>query len=115
MSPEMIGLAMVGAMLAGILKHGVMLERTAETLTDGLRSLLLEGQGYATKLFEFVPTEHTPKNNMLVATKKIGGIDRSLAAAQIDQLKSSFGIGEQRLEKLLSDNEEKKTLTPLLV
>lgn len=103
------------AMLAGILKHGVMLERTAETLTDGLRSLLLEGQGYATKLFEFVPTEHTPKNNMLVATKKIGGIDRSLAAAQIDQLKSSFGIGEQRLEKLLSDNEEKKTLTPLLV
>jgi len=103
------------AMLAGILKHGVMLERTAETLTDGLRSLLLEGQGYATKLFEFVPTEHTPKNNMLVATKKNGGIDRSRAAAQIDQLKSSFGIGEQRLEKLLSDNEEKNTLTPLLV
>ena len=91
------------AMLAGILKHGVMLERTAETLTDGLRSLLLEGQGYATKLFEFVPTEHTPKNNMLVAIKKHGAADRSPAARQIAELKSSFGIREQRLEKLLAE------------
>jgi len=89
-------------MLAGILKHGIMLERTAETLTDGLRALLLESRGYSTKLFEFVPTEHTPKNNMLVATKKKGGTETSTAARQIDQLRTSFGIREQRLEKLLS-------------
>ena len=94
------------AVLAGILKHGVMLERTAETLTDGIRSLLLEGQGYATKLFEFVPTEHTPKNNMLVATKKNGGTDQSRAARQITELKASFGIREQRLEKLLSEIDQ---------
>ena len=42
-------------MFRNILKHGVMLERTAETITDGLRSLLLERSGYATKLFESVP------------------------------------------------------------
>ena len=59
-------------MFRDILKHGTMLERTAETITDGLRSLLLERSGYATKLFEFVPVEHTPKNNMLVGTRLKG-------------------------------------------
>ncbi len=56
-------------MFSGILRHGVMMERTAETITDGLRSLLLEKSGYSTKLFEFIATEHTPKNNMLVGTR----------------------------------------------
>ncbi|MCA1590202.1 MAG: SAM-dependent methyltransferase [Acidobacteria bacterium] len=50
--------------LAGVLKHGTMLERTAEIVTDGMRSLLLEKNGYRTHLFDFVPTQHTPKNNM---------------------------------------------------
>ena len=56
-------------MLRNIFKHPVMLNRVAETLTDGLRSLLLEREGYSTKLFEFVAVEHTPKNNMLVGTR----------------------------------------------
>src|SRR5262249_28255295 len=43
--------------LRDVLKHGVMLERTAEFVTDALRSLLLERSGYSTKLFEFVPVE----------------------------------------------------------
>ena len=47
-----------------------MLEREAESVTDGLRSLLLEKSGYSTKLFEFISTEHTPKNNMIVGTKQ---------------------------------------------
>ncbi|MEO6588450.1 MAG: SAM-dependent methyltransferase, partial [Pyrinomonadaceae bacterium] len=57
-------------MFQNILKHGIMLEREAELITDGLRALLLEKSGYATKLFEFVATEHTPKNNMIVGTKQ---------------------------------------------
>lgn len=92
-------------MLAGILRHGVMLERTAETITDGLRSLLLESKGYSTKLFEFVPTEHTPKNNMLAATRHANPVYRDSAERQIREIKSSFGISEQRLEKLLANNE----------
>lgn len=84
---------------SGILKHGIMLERTAETITDGLRSLLLERSGYATKLFEFVATEHTPKNNMIVGTrtaKTQENIDE-----QIRSIKEFYGIKEQRLEQLL--------------
>ena len=89
-------------MLQDVLKHGVMLERTAETVTDGLRSLLLERSGYTTKLFEFVPVEHTPKNNMLVAIKRNSRPRTSEIDAQIGSLKAFYGIKSQRLERLLS-------------
>lgn len=88
-------------MFKDILKHGVMLERTAETLTDGLRSLLLEREGYSTKLFEFIGVEHTPKNNMLVGSKSQAS-DRSEAAEdQIRSIMSEFGISHQKLRTLL--------------
>ena len=83
------------ALLAGILKHPVMLERTAETITDGLRSLLLEREGYRTKMFEFVPTEHTPKNNMLVAVRT--RTQDPSKTAEINSLTEAFGIDHQRL------------------
>jgi len=89
------------AMLRDILKHGVMLERTAETLTDGIRSLLMEREGYATKLFEFVATEHTPKNNMLVGTRLARRADTSRFAAEIDEIKAAYGLEHQHLEELL--------------
>jgi SAM-dependent methyltransferase len=87
--------------MSGILRHGIMLERTAETLTDGLRALLLERSGYAAKLFEFIATEHTPKNNMLVGTKTPNAAGIDTAATQIEALKKFYGIKEQRLESLL--------------
>ncbi|MFL6467346.1 MAG: class I SAM-dependent methyltransferase [Pyrinomonadaceae bacterium] len=89
-------------LLAGILKHPVMLERTAETITDGIRSLLLESKGYKTKMFEFVATEHTPKNNLLVATRisspKGSAEDKRVEIAAITD---EFGIEHQRLADLL--------------
>lgn len=89
-------------MFKGILRHGVMLERTAETITDGLRSLLLEKSGYSTKLFEFIATEHTPKNNMLVGTKLEKESDSESVSKQIIEIKEFYGIKEQRLENLLN-------------
>jgi hypothetical protein len=89
-------------LLSGILKHPVMLERTAETVTDGLRSLLLEREGYRTKMFEFVPTEHTPKNNMLVAVRT--GKTDPAKTAEIDSLVQAFGIEHQRLLDRLSES-----------
>jgi SAM-dependent methyltransferase len=90
-------------MFSGILRHGIMLERTAETITDGLRSLLLEKSGYSTKLFEFIATEHTPKNNMLVGTKLENKEDVSKFERQIAEIKSFYGIKEQRLESLIEN------------
>lgn len=89
-------------MFSGILRHGVMLERTAETITDGLRSLLLEKSGYSTKLFEFIATEHTPKNNMLVGTRIEKKGKTQKFESQIAEIKEFYGIKEQRLESLLN-------------
>jgi SAM-dependent methyltransferase len=88
-------------MFRDILKHGVMLERCAEILTDGIRSLLLERSGYATKIFEFVSTEHTPKNNLLVASKLANRSGSREFDRQIAGLEALYGIREQRLEQLL--------------
>lgn len=89
-------------MLKNILKHGIMLEREAESITDGLRALLLEKSGYQTKLFEFVSTEHTPKNNMIVGTKQNKPPDAEKFDAEVRAIKDFYGISEQRLEALLN-------------
>ena len=91
--------------LKGILRHGTLLERTAETLTDGIRAMLLEEHGYRTKVFEFISPEHTPKNNMISATRD-PNIDsmRGEIRKQINDIFESFGIRRQRLNALLNAN-----------
>jgi SAM-dependent methyltransferase len=93
------------AMLQGVLRHGILRERMAELLTDGLRALLLEAHGYSTKVFEFIATEHTQKNIMLVGERRAGS-SASCADAerQIVALKEFFGIRALRLEELLHMN-----------
>ena len=95
-------------MFRDILKHGVMLERVAETVTDGLRSLLLERSGYSTKLFEFVSIEHTPKNNMLVGTRLTDPVTPDVFDRQIAEIKSLYGIREHHLETLLHRTDERR-------
>jgi SAM-dependent methyltransferase len=92
-------------MFKNILKHGIMLEREAESITDGLRALLLEKSGYQTKLFEFIATEHTPKNNMIVGTLQKKAPDAEKFGAEIKAIKDFYGIKEQRLENLMNAAE----------
>lgn len=89
-------------MLKNILKHGVMLERKAELITDGLRSLLMEKSGYSTRIFEFISTEHTPKNNMIVGIKQNKMADAENLDWQINFIKDFYGIKEQKLESLIN-------------
>ncbi len=91
-------------LLRDILKHGSMLEREAETVTDGLRTMLLEWSGYSTKIIEFVATEHTPKNNMIAATRNpaVRTAETERLRGQIAAVKEFYGITEQRLENLLA-------------
>jgi hypothetical protein len=81
-----------------VLKHGILEERQAELLTDGIRALLMEASGYKTKVFEFVSTEHTPKNVMIVGTKARKNEE---ALAQVEAIKKHYGIAYHHLEKLL--------------
>ena len=82
-----------------ILRFGIMEERQAELLTDGIRALLLESKGYKTKVFEFVSTEHTPKNVMIVGIKM--DKPKTTAAAQVAAIKKHYGIETHYLETLL--------------
>ncbi|MFN0015043.1 MAG: class I SAM-dependent methyltransferase [Saprospiraceae bacterium] len=89
--------------LAPVLRHGILEERQAEIVTDGIRALLLEANGYKTSVFEFVSTEHTAKNVMITALAGGGQSSerRSAALEKVAALKAGFGIRAHFLEGLL--------------
>jgi SAM-dependent methyltransferase len=87
------------ARLQPLLKHGILEERQAELITDGVRALLLEGHGYQTRVFEFVSLEHTNKNVMIAAVK---AKPRPEAFAEVKALKELFGVSTHYLEELLA-------------
>ena len=87
--------------IAPILQHGVHKEQQAEMVTDSLRALLLEAQGYDTQVFEFISLEHTSKNKMILGVKRKQPRSPEPVLAQIAAIKQFYGIREQRLERLL--------------
>jgi len=58
--------------LRPVLSYGILKERMAALLTDGLRAQMLECAGYETQILEFVDMEHTPKNLLIRAVKTEG-------------------------------------------
>jgi len=87
--------------LTSVLKHGILKERQAELITDGIRALIMEAYGYKTKVFEFISTEHTPKNLMIVGTKHNKKINKEDIILKVNSIKKIFGIEYHYLEKLL--------------
>ncbi|CUX37478.1 class I SAM-dependent methyltransferase [Clostridium sp. C105KSO13] len=55
--------------LAPVMEYGLLKERFAALITDGLRAKYLESEGYNTQVLEFIDMEHTPKNILLRAVK----------------------------------------------
>ncbi len=87
--------------LRGVLKHGILAERQAELLTDGIRALALEAAGYDTSVFEFISNEHTGKNVMIAATLRQSKRDVAPVLAELHALMDFFGLRSQRLVELL--------------
>ena len=56
--------------LAPIFKHGILKERIAALMTDGLRAQMLEACGYKVGVMEFIDMAHTPKNILIKAILK---------------------------------------------
>ena len=52
---------------AMLTRHGILRERFADTLTDGLRASLLRLEGYRVDVMQFVGSQHTPRNTLLRA------------------------------------------------
>jgi tRNA A58 N-methylase Trm61 len=98
--------------LKNITRHGILLERQAEIITDTIRALILEANGYKTKVFEFIATEHTPKNVLIVGTQSgKSEIAKQESMDKVNGLKKLFNIKSHYLEMLLVNN--KTAITPL--
>lgn len=84
--------------LKPIFKHGVFKARFADILTDGIRSLLLETQGYKVSAVEYISPLETPKN-LLIRAFKVSD-KNSKAIEEYKQIKKMFGI-EPYLERFI--------------
>lgn len=89
--------------LSHVVKYGILKERQAEIITDSLRALILEAYGYKTKVFEFISTEHTPKNLMIVGRKvHSNNPDKENILETVQAIKRIYGIEKHYLETLLN-------------
>ena len=79
-----------------ITKYGILKERFSALLTDAMRADLLESQGYAVQILEFIDFAHTPKN-LLIRAIKTG---KKSTAEQTQKACDQFNI-TPTLQKLL--------------
>ena len=85
-----------------ITKHGILLERQAEMVTDTIRALVLEAYGYKTKVFDFIKEEDTPKNVLIVGTKSNFSENTFKENMEkVQELKNMFGIKKHYLEEVV--------------
>lgn len=87
--------------LSAITKYGILQERQAEIVTDAIRALYLEAYGYKTQVFEFIATEHTPKNIIITAlkVKDVKSPDAS-KLEEVKKLKALLGVEKHYLDTL---------------
>ena len=84
----------------GLLRHGLLLGRQADLVTDALRAAALEIAGYRVEVMEFVSAEHTAKNVMLRAERAPSQPRAARAAAEFVELRDRFGVSPA-IERLL--------------
>ena len=68
-----------------VAKHSMLRQKMCDALTDGLRLLKLESQGYKVDALELIDPEDTPKNVMLRAIKK-----KNVKIDKLDELTKKY-------------------------
>ena len=76
-------------LLSPILHYGILKERMAALMTDGLRAQILEAKGYRTQILEFIDMAHTPKNLLIRAVYNGRCADNK---AEINELLAAFNV-----------------------
>ncbi|MDD6446030.1 MAG: SAM-dependent methyltransferase [Lachnospiraceae bacterium] len=81
--------------LSPITEYGLLKERFAALVTDGLRAKYLESAGYETQVLEFIDMEHTPKNILLRAVKtgkpNKASLEKAKTCEEFLQVSPTFG------------------------
>ncbi len=80
-----------------MLKHGLIKERMSSLVTDSLRGLFLESNGYKVQMLEFISMEHTPKNILIRAVKTDKSAEKALK--QYDEFKKFWSLNDIFIEE----------------
>jgi SAM-dependent methyltransferase len=75
-----------------LLRHGLLLGRQADLVTDALRAAALESVGYRVDVIEFVSAEHTAKNLLLRAVRAPSPGRARRALAQYRELRDRYAV-----------------------
>ncbi|MDE7454971.1 MAG: SAM-dependent methyltransferase, partial [Clostridia bacterium] len=82
-----------GGDLDVLLKYGIVKERVSALLTDSIRAMLLEDEGYSVDVMEFVDLAHSPKNLMIRAVKTHGKTNKN--RQKINELIKRYGFSQK--------------------
>jgi SAM-dependent methyltransferase len=74
-----------------MLRHGILRERFADTLTDTLRAALLRLHGYRVEVVEFVDSQHTPRN-LLLRARHTGAAPDAAATEEYTELTNVWQV-----------------------
>ena len=104
------------SLLEPVLRYGLIKERMAALITDGLRASLLETQGYDVQVLEFIDLQHTPKNILIRAVRREKTRPKRIGEKQPDPASQDLRTAITRLEEdlhlsptlenLISDNPQ---------
>lgn len=85
--------------LSKFIQNGLFLHKMADLITDNARVMLLQSQGYKVDVIDFVASEHSPKNTMLIATKRRGKQEKFYD--QFKSYKKENGFKTFKLEDMM--------------
>lgn len=89
--------------LAEIWRHPIHTREFGSQVTNALRCLQLEANGYQVTVTELVGWEHSMKNELIVATRK--GTSNQHAAVRLKELLKTLGLDELQSRFCILDNE----------
>lgn len=81
-------------------RHGILRERLADTLTDGVRAALMRLRGYRVEVVQFVESQHTPRNTLLRCVRAGSPVSGGSLRTEYDDLVDTWGVSP-RLATLL--------------
>jgi protein-L-isoaspartate O-methyltransferase len=84
-----------------LFKHDTYKDRFSQMLTDAMRGLLMESQGYRTRISEFISDAHTHRNVMIAGVLDPALHERDAKRDEVVAMKQRYRVDHQRLETLL--------------